>query len=112
VFFCRLDSLREDLVAFFERIGVATRELRDYVLGLDKQNTSEHGHESTYYTTELAELVRIRDRELVERFGFTFEGRNSKCNAAWLLDESREASLNQSGKALSQSSIVDELRSD
>jgi hypothetical protein len=74
VFFCRLDSLREDLIAFFDGIGAATDELRDYVLRQDKKNTSEHAHESTYYTADLAELVRIRDRQLVERFGFTFEG--------------------------------------
>jgi len=74
VYICRLDSLREDLVAFFDGIGVATCELRDYVLGLDKKNTSEHSNESTYYTAELAELVQIRDRELIERFGFTFGG--------------------------------------
>ena len=80
VFFCRLDSLREDLVAFFDRIGVATDELRDYILRLDKKNTSEHIHESTYYTTDLAELVRIRDRELVERFGFSFEDHASENN--------------------------------
>lgn len=74
VYVCRLDSLREDLVAFFDGIGVASRELRGYVLGLDKKNTSEHSRESTYYTADLAELVRIRDRDLVERFGFTFKG--------------------------------------
>lgn len=75
VFFCRLDSLRKDLVAFFDDIGVTTDELRDYVLRLDKKNTAEYTHVSNYYTAELAELVRIRDRQLVERFGFTFEGR-------------------------------------
>jgi len=74
VFFCRLDSLRDDLVAFFDGIGVATGELRDYVLRLDKKNTSEHSDHSTYYTADLAALVSIRDRELVNRFGFTFEG--------------------------------------
>jgi hypothetical protein len=74
VFFCRLESLRQDLVAFLDGVGVATDELREYVLGLDKKNTSEHANESTYYTPELAELVRIRDHELIERFGFTFEG--------------------------------------
>jgi hypothetical protein len=78
VFFCGLDSLREDLVAFFDGIGAATDELRDYVLSLDKKNTSEHTHESSYYTAELAELVRIRDQQLVERFEFTFNGRASK----------------------------------
>jgi hypothetical protein len=78
VFFCRLDSLRKDLVAFFDGIGVATDELRDYVLRLDKKNISEYTHASDYYTAELAELVRIRDRPLVERFGFTFEGHASE----------------------------------
>ena len=78
VFFCRLNSLREDLVAFFDTIGVATDELRDYVLRLDKKNTSERSHESIFYTADLAELVRIRDRALVERFEFTFEGSVSK----------------------------------
>ena len=74
VHFCRLDSLREDLVSFFDRIGVTTDELRAHVLGLEKKNTAEHTHASDYYTAELAELVRVRDRDLVERFGFTFEG--------------------------------------
>lgn len=74
VFFCRLDSLRDDLVAFFDGIGVATGELRDYVLRLDKKNTSEHSDHSTYYTADLEALVSTRDRELVNRFGFTFEG--------------------------------------
>ena len=73
IFFCRVESLRSDLMAFFERIGAASDALRSYVLSLDKKNISEHLHYSTYYTPELAELVRIRDRQLVERFGFKFE---------------------------------------
>jgi len=73
VFLCRVESLRSDLMAFFERIGVASDALHSYVLGLDKKNISEHLHYSTYYTLELAELVGTRDRQLVERFGFKFE---------------------------------------
>jgi hypothetical protein len=87
VFFCALDSLREDLVAFFEQIGAATDELRDYVLSLDKKNTSEHTHKSSYYTDELAELVGIRDRQLVERFGFVFEGHALEKSAAHARDD-------------------------
>jgi hypothetical protein len=75
VSFCRFESLRSDLIAFFERIGADSNDLRRYVLGSDKKNISEHHHYSTYYTRELAELVLIRDRQLVERFGFTFDGR-------------------------------------
>jgi len=82
IYFCRVESLRSDLMAFFERIGAASDALRGYLLGLDKKNTSEHLHYSTYYTPELAELVSIRDRQLVERFGFTFEDRGQKADAA------------------------------
>jgi hypothetical protein len=56
--------------------------LRDYVLRVDKKNISEHLHYSTYYTPEIAELLSIRDRQLVERFGFTFENRVQKRDAA------------------------------
>jgi hypothetical protein len=73
VHFCRLESLRADLIAFFERIGAATDALREYVLGQENKNTSEHGHYSTYYTPELAELVSIRERPVIERFGYVFE---------------------------------------
>jgi mevalonate kinase len=73
IFFCRVESLRNDLMAFFERIGAASYDLRSYVLGLDKKNISEHRHYSSYYTPELAELVSIRDHQLVERFGYTFQ---------------------------------------
>src|SRR5918996_3082051 len=41
MFVCRLETLRQDLVAFFEGIGAATDELRDYVLRLDKKNIAE-----------------------------------------------------------------------
>ena len=77
VFFCRLETLRQDLVAFFEGIGAATDELRDYVLREDKKNISEHIHYSSYYTPELAGLVLSRDRQLIEKFGYVFEQASS-----------------------------------
>ena len=77
IVFCRVESLRSDLMGFFETIGVASDALRSYVLGLDKKNISEHLHYSTYYTPELAELVSIRDRPLIERFGYVFEQASS-----------------------------------
>jgi hypothetical protein len=73
VFVCRLETLRQDLIAFFEGIGAATDDLRDYVLRSDRKNTAEHSHYSTYYTPELTELVSIRDRLLIQRFGYVFE---------------------------------------
>jgi hypothetical protein len=82
VFFCRLETLRRDLVAFFEEIGAATDELLNYVLGSDKVNAADHLHYSTYYTPELAELVLLRDRPLIERFGYVFEQTVSVENGA------------------------------
>jgi len=80
VFFCRLETLRRDLVRFFEAIGAVSDELRDYVFRRDKKNISEHLHYSTYYTPELAELVLIRERRVIERFGYVFEQASSADN--------------------------------
>jgi hypothetical protein len=77
MFVCRLETLRQDLVGFFEKIGVATDELRNYVVRSDKKNTAEHLPYVAYYTPELAELVSIRDRPLIERFGYVFEQASS-----------------------------------
>lgn len=77
MFLCRLETLKQDLVAFFEGIGAATDELRDYVLRSDKKNSSEHLHYSTYYTPDLAELVSLRERPLIKRFGYVFEQASS-----------------------------------
>lgn len=73
VFFCRVESLRSDLLRFLENVGASHERLRKAVLNLAKQNVSCHRHYSTYYTAELAELVAIRDRDLIKRFGYTFE---------------------------------------
>jgi hypothetical protein len=77
VFICRFETLTRDLIAFFESIGSATDELRDYVLNSDKKNTAEHLHYSAYYTPELTGLVLLRDRQLVQRFGYVFEQASS-----------------------------------
>jgi hypothetical protein len=73
IYFCRVESLRADLMTFFERIGVANEALRNHVAALDKKNISEHIHCSSYYTPELADLVSIRDSLLLQKFGYTFE---------------------------------------
>jgi hypothetical protein len=77
VFFCRVETLKQDLIAFFEGIGAATDELRDYVLHSDKKNISEHLHYSTYYTSDLAELVSLRDQPLINIFGYVFDQTSS-----------------------------------
>jgi hypothetical protein len=66
---------RSDPMAFFERLGAGSDAVRSYLLRLDKKNISEHVHYSTYYTPELPELVLIRDRQLVKRFGLSLKDR-------------------------------------
>jgi hypothetical protein len=73
VFFCRVENLRNDLLEFFERIGVLNPELRSYVLGAVKKNTSDHYHYARYYTSELADLVSERDHRFIETFVYTFD---------------------------------------
>jgi hypothetical protein len=79
--FCRVEFLRDELLNFFDRAGIANDELRRYVLGLDKQNTSEHRHYSTYYPPDLAQLVLARDQLLIERFGYVFKPESQKLHA-------------------------------
>lgn len=73
VFFCRQESLRGDLINFLDRIGAASDDVRAHILESEKKNTADHSHYSSYYTPELAGLVSIRDRAVIERFGYTFE---------------------------------------
>jgi hypothetical protein len=73
VFFCRQERLRSDFVHFLERIDALTDDIREHILASERKNTATHAHYSTYYTPELAELVSMRDRGVIERFGYTFE---------------------------------------
>ena len=73
VFFCRQERLRTDLIHFLEQVCAANDEIRTHILESEKKNTAEHRHYSSYYTPELAELVSIRDRSVIERFGYVFE---------------------------------------
>src|SRR5215469_383350 len=73
VFFCRQECLRADLIHFLEQVDSISDEIRTYILESEKKNTAEHRHYSSYYTPELAELVSIRDRSMIERFGYVLE---------------------------------------
>ena len=81
IFFCRQESLRSDLIQFLERVGAASNELRAYIRASHKKNTANHSHYATYYTPELADLVSIRDRAVIERFAYTFESSPKADNA-------------------------------
>ena len=87
VYFCQVESLRRDLISFFEDIGVLSDGLQNYICELEKKNVSESLHYSNYYTSELAELVSIRDHQLIKRFGFIFENRPKEIKAASTMSE-------------------------
>jgi hypothetical protein len=61
------------LIHFLDQVCGANDEIRTHILESEKKNTAEHMHYSSYYTPELAELVAIRDRSVIERFGYVFE---------------------------------------
>ena len=69
----RCESLRPDLLAFFERSGVpVSTELREFVQAAPPRNTSAHGDWRGYYDRELADLIAAHDADVVERFGYRF----------------------------------------
>jgi hypothetical protein len=73
VTFGRMESLRGDLLAFFESIGLAlTDEMREFVLRAAPVNTSRHGSYQQYYDAALRQLVAERDREVIARFNYEF----------------------------------------
>lgn len=77
IFFCRQERLRTDLIHFLEHVGAANDGIRTHILCSEKKNTAEHRHYSNYYTPELAELVSMRDRSLIEKFGYVYEQESS-----------------------------------
>jgi hypothetical protein len=71
----RTETLRADLPAFFERIGVApSQPLLDFIRHQPPLNASRHEAFASYYDRDARELVRARDGALIERFGFRFDG--------------------------------------
>ena len=73
VFVCRLETLRQDLLQFLDNIDAITDKIKFFILTSEKKNTAEHLHYAHYYTPELAELVSVRDRQLIQNFGYAFE---------------------------------------
>jgi len=67
------ESLRSDLLGFFERHGIAIdADLREFVQTSPARNASAHGDWREYYDRELALLVGERDAPVIGRFGYSF----------------------------------------
>lgn len=62
----RYESLHRDTSRLFEQLGLPR-------VGLDRINSSVHSHYSTYYSDELAEVVRQRFARDIEHFGYEFQ---------------------------------------
>lgn len=69
----RQESLGEDFLAFLDSIGLpVTGDLREDLLSSDRPNRSKHARYHEYYDEELAEEIRRRAAEVIERFGYSF----------------------------------------
>ena len=69
----RNEQLESDLVAALRRAGYTLEQ--DQLAGLGEMprtNVSEHGPVGRYYDASTAELVRERDRLIVEKYGYAF----------------------------------------
>ena len=71
LYFCKVESLRGGLISFLDSINSATDEIKAFVMQTEKRNMSDHLHYSQYYTEELANLVELRDHQVIKRFGYT-----------------------------------------
>jgi hypothetical protein len=69
----RVESLRSDLLAFLDRLGIGgDPSLRAYIEEAAPRNASRHASIRDYYSEELAALVAHRERTVIERFGYRF----------------------------------------
>jgi len=70
----RCETLRADLRAFLERVGVTLdAPAREFIDQASPRNASQHGDWRGYYDAELARLVAQRDAEVVETFEYRFD---------------------------------------
>jgi hypothetical protein len=72
VHFVRMENLREELLDFLRRMGMASEEIETFVRRAQRVNSTPHASYRTCYSKPLACLVGEREREVVARFGYTF----------------------------------------
>lgn len=71
-FFVRQESLERDLCEVLEKIRPLTKEERDLIQNARKSNTSRRSFSiSEYYDKESIEIVRHRERLLIEKFDYS-----------------------------------------
>lgn len=71
--FGRMESLRGDLSAFLESVGVSQSDkMRDYLAHREPANTSSHAPYWQLYDEVTRQLVASRDAPVIRRFGYEF----------------------------------------
>jgi hypothetical protein len=74
-FMVRNEYLCEDLIAALDNIGQGLSDsMRDRIRSAAPSNTSDHKDWRWYYDDQTRDLVARRDRFIIERHGYTFDG--------------------------------------
>ncbi len=68
----KFESLRTDLLSILDKIGVLNNKLQEQILNHPVVNKSEHEHYRKYYDQELKNIIYQRDKEILDKFGYSF----------------------------------------
>lgn len=68
----RFERLREDMQSILSRLACLPATLQKAIQTSEKSNASRHRNYRSYYDRELQREVASRDREILERFDYTF----------------------------------------
>ncbi len=72
VHLCRVEDLRNELVRFFKFIGIElTNDQSSILMNAPVDNPSTHDFTESYYNNRLRELVREKDRLIVDLYGYS-----------------------------------------
>lgn len=70
-----VENLRADLLDFLAKAGIdVTAPLREFIEQAAPRNASAHKSYREYYDDQLAALVAGRDRDVIVRHGYSFDG--------------------------------------
>lgn len=67
-------NLSANFIKVLEDNGVKVGDdIKNKILSTDKIHTSNHGHYSEYYTDETIELVRQKDKIIIDKFNYNYQ---------------------------------------
>jgi len=69
----RFERLEQDLIEILERLNVIEAgAIQKHLTERPQKNSSSRGHYSQYYDDALTAVVEEKEKDLIERFGYTF----------------------------------------